>query len=402
MLKTARVIFLPEGLILLAAVAILQIGEVRAPLERFLDIAPYVVLLAGAFLSWRFRRPRVFLALTVLALSDLALGHDPGFAMRGALGTMLPLTLVLLAVGEGGITTGSGRLAMTVVGVQIAMMITVLRPVGTLPQSFDFPLLPTSLATSIDLPSLAVTAFALSALGLIVLVVRRKEPLLRGFLWALFAVSLGFAAASDQTTYFAVGGLMLVVALVEDAHTLAYRDGLTGLPARRAFDDALKRLRSRYAIAIVDVDRFKKFNDTYGHDVGDQVLRMVAHNLEQVSGGGRAYRYGGEEFAIVFPGKSIDQAEPHLETLRARIADASFALRAPDRPKKEPDPREPRMTEPQMLSVTVSIGVAQVREDSEGPQAVVKAADQALYRAKRNGRNKVMTERRKKWRPSRS
>ena len=74
MLKTARAIFLPEGLILLTAVAVLQIGEVRAPLEPFLDIAPYVVLLAGAFLSWRFRRPRIFLALTVLALSDREAG----------------------------------------------------------------------------------------------------------------------------------------------------------------------------------------------------------------------------------------------------------------------------------------------------------------------------------------
>jgi len=75
------------------------------------------------------------------------------------------------------------------------------------------------------------------------------------------------------------------------------------LPSRRALIERLPSLGRRYTVAMVDVDHFKNFNDTYGHDAGDQVLRMVASRLGEVSGGGTAFRYGGEEFTILFPGK---------------------------------------------------------------------------------------------------
>ena len=78
---------------------------------------------------------------------------------------------------------------------------------------------------------------------------------------------------------------------------------------------------------MCDVDHFKRFNDTYGHDAGDQVLRMVAAKLSQVGGGGRAFRYGGEEFLVVFRGRSAREAEPFVESLRRSIADAGFVLR---------------------------------------------------------------------------
>jgi diguanylate cyclase (GGDEF)-like protein len=136
----------------------------------------------------------------------------------------------------------------------------------------------------------------------------------------------------------------------------------------------------------------------HGHDVGDQVLQMVARRLEMVRGGGRAFRYGGEEFAIVFRGKRLDAVEEHLELLRAEIGEAAFHLRAPDRPKRRPAKPAPRITKPKFVSVTVSIGVAQRSENSSTPQEVLDAADKALYRAKRSGRNRVTSERRKKWR----
>ena len=89
---------------------------------------------------------------------------------------------------------------------------------------------------------------------------------------------------------------------------------------------------------MVDVDHFKKFNDRHGHAAGDQALRMVGAELEKVGGGGRAYRYGGEEFAILFPGLTVTEAREPLEEVRAAIADRRFALRSPDRPRKKPDP----------------------------------------------------------------
>ena len=125
-------------------------------------------------------------------------------------------------------------------------------------------------------------------------------------------------------------GLILVSSIIENTYFLAYHDELTTLPARRAFNDALLRLEEPYAVAVVDIDHFKSFNDTYGHETGDQVLRMVAGKLAAVTGGGRAYRVGGEEFSILFPGKSAKEVMPHLELLRSVIEVATFRVR--DRP----------------------------------------------------------------------
>src|SRR5581483_6090610 len=107
---------------------------------------------------------------------------------------------------------------------------------------------------------------------------------------------------------------------------MAYHDELTGLLARRAFNDALLALEAPYAIAVVDIDHFKKFNDTYGHETGDHVLRLVAARLARVSGGGKAYRCGGEEFSIIFPDLSVIEAVSHLERLREDIECSPFKV----------------------------------------------------------------------------
>ena len=106
-------------------------------------------------------------------------------------------------------------------------------------------------------------------------------------------------------------GLTLGLSVMETSYAMAFRDELTDLPARRALMRDLEGMGRLYAAAMVDVDHFKRFNDRYGHDVGDQVLRMVAAKLAKAPGGGRAYRYGGEEFALLYPGKSRDDALPY-------------------------------------------------------------------------------------------
>src|SRR2546426_9194380 len=100
---------------------------------------------------------------------------------------------------------------------------------------------------------------------------------------------------------------------------MAYEDTLTGLPARRALNEALLRLGGQYSVAMIDVDHFKRINDRHGHDVGDQVLKMIAAKLAQVSGGGKAYRYGGEEFAVIFPGRKAEECLADVEALRGVV-----------------------------------------------------------------------------------
>jgi diguanylate cyclase (GGDEF)-like protein len=140
---------------------------------------------------------------------------------------------------------------------------------------------------------------------------------------------------------------------------------------------------------MVDIDHFKVFNDTYGHDAGDQLLRMIGARLAQVGGGGRPYRYGGEEFAVIFTDMPLDDALPHLETLRRSIDSTGFGLRS-ERARRGDDTH--RVVRPsRRVSVSVSIGVAEAGRRAAPAHEVVNAADAALYRAKRAGRNRVCT-----------
>lgn len=172
----------------------------------------------------------------------------------------------------------------------------------------------------------------------------------------------------------AFAALMILFALVFDAHHLAYTDQLTGLNGRRALMESFVGLGRRYAIAMMDIDHFKSFNDRYGHEVGDQVLREVAGALQQIAIG-RVYRYGGEEFTVVFKNKTAVEVIDALEAVRQAIAKMSLEVK-----------QNKRQTQ---TKVTVSFGLAEATPDLKQPQAVMKAADEALYQAKKAGRNQT-------------
>jgi diguanylate cyclase (GGDEF)-like protein len=188
--------------------------------------------------------------------------------------------------------------------------------------------------------------------------------------------------------------LFYFLVILIDAYFLAYRDDLTGLPSRRALNQLALSLGRKYTVAMLDIDHFKKFNDTYGHDIGDQVLKLVAAKIGSVKGGGKAFRYGGEEFTIVFPRKSIEQALPELEAVREAIQDYKIVIRHPqrktkqDRSMKKGAKKGSKNSDFKTVSVTISIGVA-VRENKQGFEQALKCSDQALYKAKKKGRNNV-------------
>jgi diguanylate cyclase (GGDEF)-like protein len=192
-------------------------------------------------------------------------------------------------------------------------------------------------------------------------------------------------------TFIAAGALVLTVAVMQDTFRMAFRDELTGLPSRRALNERLASLGRRFTVAMLDVDRFKGLNDRFGHDVGDQVLKMVSTRLTRVGGGGKVYRYGGEEFTVIFPGKAADEALPHLEALREDIANYQLALRDRDRVEQANPAVKQRGagSSGRSVAVTISIGVAETDEHLTSPEEVIQAADKALYRAKNRGRNQV-------------
>ena len=211
---------------------------------------------------------------------------------------------------------------------------------------------------------------------------------------AFFIACAWIASYASFAAFMSAAGVILLVAVLQESHRLAFRDELTGLPSRRALDERMRALGPDYAVAMVDVDHFKKFNDTHGHDVGDQVLRLVAARLAEVGGGGRAFRYGGEEFTVLFPDAGVKDVLPHLERIRQSIEQYRMAIRGGDRPKNEKKGSRRRGAHEQheseqALSVTVSIGVAGPGKRHGTPAEVIKAADEALYRAKQAGRNRV-------------
>jgi len=180
--------------------------------------------------------------------------------------------------------------------------------------------------------------------------------------------------------------LLLVMALFKRSLSMAYIDELTGLPGRRALNERMVKLGKNYTAAMLDIDFFKKFNDTYGHDVGDQVLRMVAQKIRLVKGG-TAYRYGGEEFCVLFPSTDIDMAEQYLEQVRISVEQASMKVRSKKRAKsnKKGSLLRGKGGDGESVSVTISGGIAATRTKT----SPLKAADIALYKAKDQGRNQI-------------
>lgn len=155
-------------------------------------------------------------------------------------------------------------------------------------------------------------------------------------------------------------------------------DALTGLPNRRALETAMDGLRSgkrSFAVAICDVDHFKRVNDQYGHSVGDRVLKMVATSLVESCGDQLVGRWGGEEFLIIAHGFSADQAVELLDGARRDLGQRAFKLRDTDEP---------------LGAITFSAGVATVQDGAEWGSAL-NDADAALYRAKAQGRNLVLS-----------
>jgi GGDEF domain-containing protein len=170
-----------------------------------------------------------------------------------------------------------------------------------------------------------------------------------------------------------------------------YLDELTGIPNRRALDERLGHLDKSFSLAMVDIDHFKNFNDTYGHAQGDDVLRMVAVHLRE-STGARAYRYGGEEFCVLAGDLDTGALESLMDGARSSLAARRFHIRPPSpRPQAKPSRGRGPLAPPSVsVQVTVSVGVAGLDRSRDTPGKVMKLADEGLYEAKASGRNLVV------------
>jgi len=371
--------------------------------QEILPWLPYAAIAAGMFLSLNFHRGRAFFVLLMLTCfywSCATFLRDGLTDFRArmvfqALSLLLPIDILLFCfMRERGVFSLGGRLRIAFLAAQAGLVAWLIRYNYTgIEQFLSRKFVASPLLDRLGIPQLSLLIFSVAALLMVLRILFRQSPVDSGFFGALAAVAFVCSrqGAPDVTLAFVTAaGLILTLTVLQDTYNMAFRDDLTGLPSRRALNEQLAGMGRSYVVAMVDVDHFKRFNDTYGHDVGDQVLKMVATKIEGVKGGGKAYRYGGEEFTIIFPRKGMAETLPHLEELRKTIAGYRLWLRNPDRPKKagEGEKRRTGGGGETAVSVTVSIGVAE-SEEGHTPAEIVRDADKALYRAKHKGRNMV-------------
>ena len=398
--RLSQSLFLPTVLFGFAYFGAANVSKLPSDAVILLGYLPYASLLLVALIASAFNRGRSLIAATFGLLLLSANQHHANIAFVHALGLIfIPINLAILAfLPERGTLTSSGILRITLVLGQLGGAVFLADRYGPLiePLLF-FELLSfwpewlnaSQPAVIIALIAITVTLGASSF---------SQSPVTQ----SLFAANAGIAIVlifnlpdpSSQAFLTAIA-LALAIGLMRDYYNMAYRDELTSLPQRRALNESLTALSGQYSMAMLDVDHFKKFNDTHGHDVGDQVLQMIASQIRKVQGGGKAYRYGGEEFTVVFGGKQVDDATYFLEQVRKNIEGYEMVIREQERLEEDTTAQKDRekgsfRKASKKVSVTISIGVAE-KNKGENPDEVLKRADEALYRAKKGGRNRLST-----------
>ena len=361
---------------------------------------PHVLLVVSGFLCLQFNQLRSLLITITLSISCLiiqlylqnSLQENTTLIVFILLTTMLPVLLLLISwFPERGVLSVYGLLYFAIICLPLALAIYLYQNPSLLTTAvLYFPIREWEFSV---LSPLAVIIFLFSMIHQLGRLWLYQQPIDAALSVILLSLLINFVLF-DQTlisiVIFSALQLIIIWAVLKQSHDMAYRDELTGLPGRRALNEALKSPGRKYVLAMMDIDHFKNFNDKYGHDIGDDVLKIVASKMAQISGGGRAYRYGGEEFTVLFKGKELESCIPHLEAVRAEIASYLISIREnKTRPKsgKEGKQQRGKQSKPKSISVTISIGVAKRTANLLTPEQVLKAADNALYKAKNAGRN---------------
>ncbi len=433
--RTVYPLIIPVMLIALSSATIIKwpdlirqindVKELRA-IVVIMPLMPYIVLALGFVMGWRYANAGMILGSITLALSYYGFNyfHTPGLpreviihqSVTDALPILLPLNLALFsALIKRRLFTSIGILSVLLLAVQVLSVFIFCHPysdislqVSTRIRSLsplaadklsDFSKWLGSILTDGPLfnfdgiPAVAAAAFGLALLCVLLQFIKSKDIRTCGFFFAIVAALLGVVFKSSEPAvifYFLAAGLILVITTIEASFSMAYIDDLTGLPSRRSLNEMMLNLGKKYAIAMIDVDRFKKFNDTYGHKSGDEVLKMIASRLGKISGGARIFRYGGEEFTAIFAGKSVKDAISHVEDFRQAVESRPFVVRDSERHNRNANHRGKTSVIPRnQVKVTVSIGLASPVGQAADPEKVIKAADKKLYKAKKSGRNRT-------------
>ena len=364
--------------------ALVLFNEAKIP-KLIFNLIPYLFYAISALIlwvSWHFNRNRFIFVIIPLILMHIGFEYLSAAKATDLFlysSLLYPLhLLVFLSLRERGLFSIWGILKIAFFILEIAVVVYFVNfPHIELIEALKIKLFEISFYPLKDL-SIAIGVIVVFIMTALIMFNRRLIYNSSFFIITLvFYVGLYFIKIphANELSLLAIS-VAIFTLLIREAYKLAFYDELTSLPGRRALVEDMAKLGMKYSLAMVDIDFFKKFNDTYGHDTGDEVLKMVASKLANVSGGGKAYRYGGEEFVLLFPSKEVAESYMHTDILRDTISKSPFSVRKNKSLKK--------------IYINISAGVVQKSSKDKDPFAVMKRADNALYKAKEAGRNKVI------------
>ncbi len=364
--------------------ALLAFNSAKLPAFLF-SIAPYIFYTLSIIIlwvSWHFNRNKFIFVIAPLIL--IYTGFEYLSAVKATQlfhysSIIYPIhLLIFLVLKERGLFSVWGILKIVFVVLEVVVVLLLLYyPNELLQELLNLKIFSISFYPLKDI-AIAVSLFVFFVMSALVLF-NRYLIYNATFLIILIAYSSGLYLLKTpyflDITFLAIDMIVFIL-LIRETYRLAFYDELTSMPGRRALVEDMAKLGRKYSLAMIDIDHFKKFNDTYGHDTGDEVLKMVASKLLSVGGGGKAYRYGGEEFTILFPSKEVNECFGHVDILRQNIATSAFVVRNKKKAKT--------------IYINISAGLVQNSPKDKNPFAVMKRADNALYKAKEAGRNKVI------------
>lgn len=370
-------------------------------IQVILPYLPFVIFITGMGLSWVFHHSREFNLFLLFTIIYIALDNyiwTSGLKVDSHLAYLLLVSLIPInfllnfLLKERGILNQYGIRRFVILAAQLYFIAWILEhPYPPLKEVMAFSYFKYSILKLTSISQPIILAITITGLIILVRLIQTSSILASGILSSFIAITTAvhfYKQPQLATLFILLAGLLILISIIINAYFLAYMDELTNLPSRRALSQSISTLGKNYSIAMVDVDHFKKFNDKYGHDIGDQVLKKLASQLRQVRGG-KSFRYGGEEFTVLFPNKNLNEARMFCNELCKKVANTPFMLRNKKRPKTKQENSKQKQRDAIPLTITISIGLAERSQELTTAEEVIKQADTALYKAKKNGRNQV-------------
>ncbi|HSQ90968.1 MAG TPA: hypothetical protein VLM19_02205, partial [Nitrospiraceae bacterium] len=300
--KSSLAVVFPGGLIFLIAIGFLRPQGLPILLQQPIAALPYIVLTFGLIFGWYFASSRMILSLLVLAFADQALvlfsttnADQTAIAITAFL---VPLNLLAFSIlKEDSLSTLGGLTRVVLVLVQPFLLVWLCLPdQHDLASSFTREYIPAQYMDWTPIPQPALFAFAIALLLHVIRFVLHRDSLEGGAIWALCTIFVAYHTSRygwKPTNFFMAAGLILFVTLLQSFYHRTYRDELTGIPGRLAYEEAITQLGKRFSVAVISIDQLTQYANIHGKTVSEQILKLIAPRVQSACSDGQVFRTTG-------------------------------------------------------------------------------------------------------------